>query len=44
MTLKTRLELRENERLFESCGFARREIEAHPGFETTIAVMEKVFA
>jgi GNAT superfamily N-acetyltransferase len=43
MTLKTRLELPENERLFERCGFARREIEAHPGFETaTIAVMEKV--
>jgi GNAT superfamily N-acetyltransferase len=45
MTLKTRLELPENERLFERCGFARREIEAHPGFETpTIAVMEKVLA
>ena len=43
MTLKTRLELPENERLFERCGFARREIEAHPGFETpTTAVMEKV--
>jgi ribosomal protein S18 acetylase RimI-like enzyme len=43
MTLKTRLELPENERLFERCGFARREVEAHPGFETpTIAVMEKV--
>jgi GNAT superfamily N-acetyltransferase len=43
MTLKTRLELPENERLFERCGFARREVEAHPGFETpTTAVMEKV--
>jgi ribosomal protein S18 acetylase RimI-like enzyme len=43
MTLKTRLELAENERLFERCGFARREIEAHPGFETpTTAVMEKI--
>jgi GNAT superfamily N-acetyltransferase len=43
MTLKTRLELPENERLFERYGFARREIEAHPGFEApTTAVMEKV--
>jgi GNAT superfamily N-acetyltransferase len=43
MTLKTRLELPENERLFERCGFARREVEAHPGFETpTTAVMEKI--
>ena len=43
MTLKTRLELPENERLFERCGFARRRVEAHPGFETpTTAVMEKV--
>jgi GNAT superfamily N-acetyltransferase len=43
MTLKTRLELPENERLFERCGFARRGLDAHPGFETpTIAVMEKV--
>jgi len=43
MTLKTRLELPENERLFARCGFARREVEAHPGFETpTTAVMEKV--
>jgi ribosomal protein S18 acetylase RimI-like enzyme len=41
--LKTRLELPENERLFERFGFARREVEAHPGFEApTIAVMEKV--
>jgi hypothetical protein len=45
MTLRTRLELPENERLFERCGFARREVEAHPGFETpTTAVMEKVLA
>jgi GNAT superfamily N-acetyltransferase len=44
MTLKTRLELPENERLFERFGFARREVEAHPGFETpTTALMEKVF-
>jgi GNAT superfamily N-acetyltransferase len=43
MTFKTRLELPENERLFERCGFARREVEAHPGFETpTTVVMEKV--
>ena len=43
MTLKTRLELPENERLFERFGFARREVEAHPGFEApTTAVMEKV--
>jgi GNAT superfamily N-acetyltransferase len=43
MTLKTRLKLPENERLFERCGFARYKIEAHPGFETpTTALMEKV--
>jgi ribosomal protein S18 acetylase RimI-like enzyme len=43
ITLKTRLELPENERMFERCGFARREIEAHPRSETpTIAAMEKV--
>jgi GNAT superfamily N-acetyltransferase len=43
ITLKTRLELPENERLFERCGFARREVEAHPGFEgPTTTVMEKV--
>jgi ribosomal protein S18 acetylase RimI-like enzyme len=43
MTLKTRLELPENERLFEGFGFIRREVEAHPGFEArTTAVMEKV--
>jgi GNAT superfamily N-acetyltransferase len=43
MTLKTRLELPENERLFERFGFARREVEAHPGFEApTTVVMEKI--
>jgi ribosomal protein S18 acetylase RimI-like enzyme len=45
MTLKTRLELPENGRLFERFGFARRGLEAHPGLETpTIAVMEKILA
>jgi GNAT superfamily N-acetyltransferase len=45
MTLKTRLELPENERLFERFGFARREVEAHAGFEApTTAVMEKILA
>lgn len=43
MTLKTRLELPENERLFGRFGFARLKVEAHPGFEApTTAVMEKV--
>ncbi len=43
LTVKTRLELPENERLFERCGFARREVEAHPGCDiATIAVMEEV--
>lgn len=43
MTLKTRLELPENERLFERFGFARLKVEAHPGFEApTTALMEKV--
>jgi GNAT superfamily N-acetyltransferase len=43
MTLKTRLELPENERLFERCGFVRLEVEAHPGFAApTTAVMEKI--
>jgi GNAT superfamily N-acetyltransferase len=43
MTLKTRLELPENERLFERFGFARLAVEAHPRFEApTTAVMEKV--
>jgi len=45
MTLKTRLELPENGRLFERLGFSRLKVEAHPGFETpTTAVMEKVLA
>jgi GNAT superfamily N-acetyltransferase len=45
MTLKTRLELPENERLFERCGFARRELEAHEGFDKpTTALMEKRLA
>lgn len=45
MTLKTRLELPENERLFERCGFSRRELEAHEGFdELTTALMEKRLA
>jgi hypothetical protein len=43
MTLKTRLELPENERLFARFGFARLKVEAHAGFEApTTAVMEKV--
>jgi len=43
MTLKTRLELPENERLFGHFGFARLKVEAHPGFKApTTAVMEKV--
>jgi GNAT superfamily N-acetyltransferase len=43
MTLKARLELPENERLFERFGFARREVEAHPGFDApTTALMEKI--
>ena len=42
MTLKVRLELPENERLFERFGFRRRRIEAHPGFDRpTTAAMEK---
>ncbi|HXE24009.1 MAG TPA: GNAT family N-acetyltransferase, partial [Roseiarcus sp.] len=42
MTLKARLELPENERLFERCGFARLRVEAHPGYDApTTAVMEK---
>ena len=45
MTLKTRLELPENERLFERFGFARRDVEAHPGFDApTTVVMEKALA
>lgn len=43
MTLKTRLELPENERLFERFGFARLKVEAHAGFEApTTAIMAKV--
>ncbi len=42
-TLKTRLELPENERLFGGFGFARLKVEAHPEFEApTTALMEKV--
>jgi GNAT superfamily N-acetyltransferase len=45
MTLKTRLELPENERLFERFGFARRTVKAHPGFKApTTVVMEKILA
>jgi GNAT superfamily N-acetyltransferase len=45
MTLKTRLELPENERLFERFGFAGRDVEAHPGFDApTTVVMEKALA
>ena len=43
MTLKTRLQLPENERLFARFGFARLKVEAHAGFEApTTAVMEKI--
>jgi GNAT superfamily N-acetyltransferase len=43
ITLKTRLELPENERLFGRFGFARLKVEAHPGFAApTTALMEKV--
>ncbi len=42
MTLKVRLALPENERLFERFGFSRRRVEAHPGFDKpTTAAMEK---
>jgi GNAT superfamily N-acetyltransferase len=42
MTLKARLDLPENERLFERCGFVRLRVEAHPGYDApTTAVMEK---
>ncbi len=45
MTLKTRLELPENERLFERFGFARRAVESHPGFDApTTVLMEKALA
>jgi ribosomal protein S18 acetylase RimI-like enzyme len=42
MTLRVRLELPENERLFNRFGFVRRRVEAHAGFDApTTAVMEK---
>ena len=45
MTLKTRLELPENGRLFERCGFARRDLQAHEGFDSaTTVLMEKRLA
>jgi hypothetical protein len=45
MSLKARLELPENERLFEHYSFSRREVAAHPGLPApTTAVMEKVLA
>jgi len=45
MTLKVRLALPENERLFERFGFARRELDTHEGFDKpTQAVMEKRLA
>jgi GNAT superfamily N-acetyltransferase len=45
MTLRVRLELPENERLFERLGFERRALDAHDGFDQpTQAVMEKRLA
>ena len=45
MTLRVRLELPENERLFERLGFERRALDAHDGFDKpTQAVMEKLLA
>jgi GNAT superfamily N-acetyltransferase len=42
MTLRARLELPENERLFERLGFRRVGVETHEGFDApTTAVMEK---
>jgi GNAT superfamily N-acetyltransferase len=42
MTLRTRLELPENERFFERLGFRRIGVETHDGFDApTTAVMEK---
>jgi GNAT superfamily N-acetyltransferase len=42
MTLRVRLALPENEKLFERLGFARLRVEAHAGFDApTTAVMEK---
>jgi tRNA threonylcarbamoyladenosine biosynthesis protein TsaE len=45
MRLRARLELPENEKMFERFGFARIGVEAHEGFESpTTAVMEKRLA
>jgi predicted N-acetyltransferase YhbS len=45
MTLRVRLELPENESLFERFGFERRGLDAHDGFDKpTQAVMEKRLA
>lgn len=45
MTLRVRLELPENESLFERLGFERRALDAHDGFDKlTQAVMEKLLA
>jgi GNAT superfamily N-acetyltransferase len=45
MTLRVRLELPENERLFERFGFERRAVDAHEGFDQpTQAVKEKLLA
>lgn len=45
MTLRVRLELPENERLFERMGFERRAVDALDGFDRpTQAVMEKLVA
>jgi GNAT superfamily N-acetyltransferase len=42
MTLRVRLALPENEKLFQRLGFARLHVEAHAGFDApTTAVMEK---
>jgi hypothetical protein len=42
MTLRVRLALPENERLFERLGFRRVGVETHEGFDApTVAVMEK---
>jgi GNAT superfamily N-acetyltransferase len=42
MRLRVRLELPENERLFQGLGFARVRVEAHPGFDApTTVVMER---
>ena len=45
LTLRARLELPENERLFQRLGFVRVGVEAHEGFDApTTAVMEKRFS